>query len=86
MLAHAKEAVIQMIISIPLGFLLGNLILQGIKGQFSSVAFVVEVDVYPIAYIVGASSIIIVTAIMALVTSIAVSRLDIVQGLKVQDD
>ncbi len=86
MLAHAKEAVIQMIISIPLGFLLGNLILQGIKGQFSSVAFVVEVDVYPIAYIVGATSIIIVTAIMALVTSIAVSRLDIVQGLKVQDD
>ncbi len=86
MLAHVKEAIIQMIISIPLGFLLGNIILQGIKGQFSSVIFVVDIEVYPIAYIVGASSIIVVTAIMALVTSIAVSRLDIVQGLKVQDD
>ncbi len=86
MLAHMKEAIIQMLIAIPLGFILGNSILQAIKGQFSSVSFVVTVEVYPIAYIVGAASIVVVTTIMAIVTSIAVSQLDIVQGLKVQED
>jgi len=86
MSAHVKEALIQLVLAIPLGFLLGNIILESIKGEFSGSGFVISAAIYPRSYLLSALSVIGVTAVMALVTSRHVGKLDLVQGLKVQDE
>jgi len=86
MMAHIKESAIQLVLAIPLGFLLGNFILNSIKGEFSGNGFVVSAAVYPLSYLASALSVIVVTAIISLVTSRHIGRLDIVEGLKAQDD
>lgn len=86
MSAHIKETIWHIIISVPIGFLLGNVILEGIKSDFSTPTFALVPAIYPIAYIIGASSVILVTIVMAVVMAHAINNLDIVQGLKAQDE
>jgi len=69
-----------------LGFLLGNVLLQSIKDEFSGGSFVISAVIYPRSYLISALSVIAVTALMALVMSRHIRRLDIVEGLKVQDE
>ena len=84
--AHIKETAGQLVMAIPLGFVLGNVILEGIKGEFSGSNFVISTAVLPQSYVISMLSVICVTAIMVFVTSRHIDRLDIVEGLKVQDE
>ena len=84
--AHIKETAVQIFIAIPLGFLLGSLLLEIIKEEFSNNSFVISPAVYPQSYLVSALAVIVVTALMALVTSRHIDKLDIVEGLKARDD
>ena len=86
LMAHIKEAVCQLTLAIPLGFLLGYLLLESIRGEFSSNNFVISAVIFPQSYIIAALSVIGVTAILAIVTSRHIERLDVVEGLKSQDD
>jgi putative ABC transport system permease protein len=84
--AHIKETVLQLILAIPLGFILGNVILELIKGEFSGSSFVISAVILPQSYAVAAFSVIGITALMAGVTSRHIGKLDIVEGLKAQND
>ena len=84
-MAHIKETIVQLVLAIPLGFLLGNLLLEAIKGEFSGDSFVISAAIYPQSYVISALSVIGVTALMAVVTSRYIDKLDIVEGLKVQE-
>jgi putative ABC transport system permease protein len=86
LLAHIKETVLQLFLAIPFGFLLGNVLLESIKGEFSGNSFVIASAIYPLSYILSAVSVVAVTAFMAVITSRHIERLDIVEGLKAQDE
>jgi len=86
MLAHVKETIMQLILAIPLGFVFGNVLLESIKGEFSSGNFVIASIIYPQSYLFSAISVVGVTAVMALVTSRHIKKLDIVEGLKARDE
>ena len=86
MLAHLKETVIQLILAIPLGFVLGNILLDSIKNEFSGNSFVIAPSIYPQSYFLSAFTVISVTTIMAIVTSLHIANLNIVEGLKAQDE
>jgi putative ABC transport system permease protein len=86
LMAHIKETAIQLVFAIPLGFVLGNVLMELIKDEFSGNNFVISAIILPQSYFVAALSVAGVTAVMALVTSRHIGRLDIVEGLKAQDD
>jgi putative ABC transport system permease protein len=86
MLAQAKETVLQLLMEIPLGFGMGNLLLDAIKGEFSGSNFVVADVIYPHSYLLAALAVMGVTLIMLQVTSRHIKKLDIVEGLKAQED
>lgn len=86
MAAHIKETLFQLVLAVPLGFLTGNLLLDSIKGEFSGSNFVISAAILPQSYYLSAVTVIGVTAVMAAVTSRHIDRLDIVEGLKAQDD
>ena len=84
--AHVKETIVQFALAMPSGFLLGNLLLESIRGEFSGDSFVISAAIFPQSYFISAIIVMGVTAIMAVVTSRHIGRLDIVEGLKAQDD
>lgn len=84
--AHIKETIGQLIFAIPFGFILGNVLLETIKGEFSGSNFVISTAILPQSYLISAISVICVTAIMVMVTSRHIGKLDIVEGLKVRDE
>ncbi|MCL2577176.1 MAG: FtsX-like permease family protein [Defluviitaleaceae bacterium] len=86
LLTHIKETILQLVIAIPAGFFVGVLLLEAIKGEFSSGNFVIAARIYPFSHVISALAVIGVTAVMAMVTSRHIDRLDIVEGLKAQDD
>lgn len=86
MAAHIKETLFQLILAVPLGFLAGNLLLESIKDEFSGDSFVISAAILPQSYFLSALAVTGVTAVMAAITSRHISRLDIVEGLKAQDD
>jgi len=86
LMAHIKETIGQLALAIPLGFLLGYLLLENIRGAFSSDNFVISAVIFPRSYFISALSVIGVTVILALVTSRHIEKLDVVEGLKSHDD
>ncbi len=86
MAAHIKETAVQWMLSLPIGFLLGNLLLAGIKDEFSGNSFAIADMIYPKSYFISALSVAGVTALMAFVTSRSIGKLDIVEGLKSQEE
>jgi putative ABC transport system permease protein len=84
--AHAKETILQLALALPLGFLCGRLLLEAIKGEFSGANFVIYAHIETLSFIISATVVIAVTVVMALVTSRHIEKLDIVEGLKAQDD
>ncbi len=86
MAAHVKETLFQLVLAVSLGFVAGNLLLESIKGEFSGNSFVISATISPHSYVVSALAVIGVTVVMTVVTSLHVNRLDIVEGLKAQDD
>jgi putative ABC transport system permease protein len=86
MSANIKESILQLIISIPIGLLLGNLLLRLIKGAFSGATFALTTAVYLPSYLFSGAIILGISFLMSLVTARQIGKLDIVEGLKVQDD
>jgi len=84
--AHFKETVIQLALAIPLGFIFSNVLLESIRGEFSRDSFVISTAIFPQSYAISATIVIAVTVVMGFVTSRHIGRLDIVEGLKAQDD
>ena len=86
MAGHMKETLLQLALAVPLGFWAGNFLLSSIKGEFSGSNFVIYSEIFPQSYLIAALAVAAVTALMAAVTSRHIKRLDIVQGLKAQDE
>ncbi|MCL2199623.1 MAG: ABC transporter permease [Defluviitaleaceae bacterium] len=83
--AHIKETVVQLVLAIPLGFILGYFLLESIKDVFSGEAFVISAAIFPRSYFIAALKVIGVTALMGFITSRHIKKLDIVEGLKAID-
>ena len=60
--------------------------MENIKGEFSGSSFVISAAIFPQSYVISALAVVCVTAIMEAVTSRHIGRLDIVEGLKAQDE
>lgn len=86
LLAHVKETILQLILAIPTGFLLGNVILESIRGEFSNNSFVMSTAIFPQSYLISVLLVIGIIVLMVWITSRHIEKLDIVEGLKVQDD
>ena len=85
LLAHIKETILQLIIAIPIGFILSNILLESIKYEFSSDNFVISSAIFPKSYMLSTIILITVTIFMVFVTSQHIKKLDIVECLKGQD-
>ncbi len=86
MIAYVKEIFFQIVIAVPFGFLLGNLILQGIKGEFSNDSFVLIPHIYNKSYLLATLLLVIISSIVLLLSIKTINRLDIVEGLKTRED
>jgi putative ABC transport system permease protein len=86
LLAHIKETLMQLTFALPLGFAGGYLLLEAIKGEFSSSNFVIAAKIEPLSHAVSALAVISVTAVMVIITSRHIGKLDIIEGLKAQED
>lgn len=86
MFANIKENVLQMIISLPLGFFFGNLILFGIKDEFSNDSFALTPHIYYQSYLLAAILLVLISALVIFLSSIVINRLDIVEGLKEREE
>lgn len=84
--AHIKETAVQLALAIPLGFIAGNLLLEAIRDEFSTDNFVIRTAIFSQSYVIAAAVVVAVTALMAGITLRHIERLDIVEGLKAQDD
>jgi len=86
MAAHLKETIMQLVFAVPLGFILAYLLLEAIKGEFSNSSFVIASAIFPQSYVIATIIVIGITLLMAWITSRHINKLDIVLGLKAQDD
>lgn len=86
MKAHTKETLLQLIISLPLGVGLGYLLLQSIQDAFSGEAFTLAPTVKGGSVIFSLVIVVVMTMIVGFVTYKHISKMDIVEGLKVQDE
>jgi putative ABC transport system permease protein len=84
--AHIKETLLQLAIALPLGFFGGFMLLEAIKGEFSSGNFVIASRIAPASNAAAAIAVVLVTAVMTVITSRHIDKLDIIEGLKAQDD
>lgn len=84
--AYIKELLIQIIIALPLGIVLGNLMLMGIGDAFSTDAFEMIGRIYPTSYLY---SFLLLISVMVIVTFFAfrkINKLDLVAGLKEREE
>lgn len=86
MLAHIKEAVMQLLLALPTGFLLGYGILNVVKTAFSGDNFVLSATIYTESYIYAGFIVIIMAVFIAIISRLRIVKLDIVEGLKVRDE
>ncbi len=86
MWAHIKETVLQLIPAIPVGFLLGHALLNAVKTEFSGDSFVLAAAIYPRSYLISGLIVLIMAGFIALLSGRHISRLDIVEGLKIRDE
>ena len=86
MTAHLKETVVQMLLGIPMGFVLGNIVLESIKSEFSNDSMFLYPAVFTGSYLLAAIGIILISIVNSMLTARHIGRLDIVEGLKLQED
>lgn len=84
--ASIKENIIQMIISIPTGFIFGNSLLFAIKDEFSNDSFLLMPHIYIQSYLMAALMLIVITILVLLYSIKIINRLNIVEGLKERED
>ncbi|MDN6002502.1 MAG: FtsX-like permease family protein [Enterococcus sp.] len=81
-----KENLLQLLISIPLGFLAGNWLLEAIKEQFSQNSFAMQPSIRLESYIFTALVVSIISSFRLLISNRYIEGLAIVEGLKVQEE
>ena len=81
-----KENLLQLLLAIPLGFVLGSQLLEVIKDQFSQNSFAMQPNIKIESFILTAVIIIFISSLRLLISNQYIDRLDIVEGLKVQDE
>lgn len=86
MSAHIKETVMQLVLALPAGFVLGYGILNVVKTAFSGDSFVLSAAIYPESYVYAGIIVIVMAGLIALVSRFRIVRLDIVEGLKVRSE
>jgi putative ABC transport system permease protein len=83
---HIKETAMQLALALPLGVVVGNLLLRSTISAFSGNNFVIAPAIYPVSYALSALSVLLITALMTWITARHIGRLDIVEGLKAQEE
>ena len=81
-----KENLLQLLLSIPLGFFAGNWLLAAIKEQFSQNSFAMQPSIRLESYIFTALVVSIISSFRLLISNRYIEGLAIVEGLKVQEE
>ncbi|GCF95542.1 ABC transporter permease [Enterococcus florum] len=81
-----KESIVQLCLAIPTGFFCGYLLLQMIKGEFSQNSFALYPAIRPISFILSGTVILIMSSLRIIAANRFINKLDIVEGLKIQED
>lgn len=81
-----KENLLQLLLAIPLGFVLGSQLLEVIKDQFSQNSFAMQPSIKLESFILAAVIVVFISSLRLLLSNRYINRLDIVEGLKVQDE
>lgn len=81
-----KENLLQLLLALPLGFLLSNQLLEGIKDQFSQNSFAMQSSITLESFILTAVIVIFISSLRLLLSNRYIDRLDIVEGLKTQEE
>lgn len=84
--AIAKETAVQLLIAIPLGFAGGYLLLDAIKGEFSQNTFALYPAISSSSYLLSAVLVLVISSTKFAAAGRFIDQLDIVEGLKVQED
>ncbi|MCX7920718.1 MAG: ABC transporter permease [Clostridia bacterium] len=85
-LACIKENLFQLILSLPFGFLLGNLIILGIKDEFSNDSFALTLHIYGESYWFAAILLIAISALIMIMSIRFINRVDMIEGLKSREE
>lgn len=83
MYANTKETLMQLVIALPAGFALANVIINAVRPAFSSSSFVLSAAIYPESYAYAGITVFIMSAVNVIASGLHISKLDIVEGLKV---
>ncbi|MHC5248087.1 ABC transporter permease [Enterococcus sp. LJL90] len=86
LIAIFKEGFVQLALAIPLGFAAGYFLLVAIKGEFSQNTFALYPFITPTSFIISGVVIFLVSNLRLIMANRFIKRLDIVEGLKIQDD
>lgn len=84
--AIGKETVLQLIVAIPIGFFFGYQLLQAIKGEFSQNTFALYPMISLKSYLISTVIVLLMGSTRVWLSNRYIEKLDIVEGLKVQDD
>lgn len=85
-LACVKEAAMQLMIALPAGFVIGNVILNMVKGEFTSENFVIYPAIYWTSYLAAAVTVLVMSAVMIMISAWKINHLNIAEGIKVRDE
>jgi putative ABC transport system permease protein len=85
-LACIKEAVMQLILALPSGFIIGNILLNIDKEQFTGENFVIYPSIYWVSYLLATITVLAMSAIMIIISAKKINKLNIVEGLKIKDE
>lgn len=81
-----KENLLQLLLALPIGFFLGRQLLEAIKEQFSQNSFAMQVHITRESFILTSVIVIVISSLRLVLSNRYIDRLDIVEGLKVQEE
>lgn len=81
-----KESFVQLCLAIPIGFVCGYLLLDAIKGEFSQNSFALYPVISMTSFAITGGIIILMSSMRIISANRFIDKLDIVEGLKVQED
>lgn len=85
-LSQLKGTLLQLLLAIPAGFLLGYGILNVVEPAFSGDNFVLSAAIFSRSYLVAGIMVAVMAGFMTLVSARHIDGLDVVEGLKVRDE
>ena len=86
LIAITKEIIAQLIISVPLGLVMGYQLINAIKGAFSQNTFALYPFINLSTYIIVTVIVLIMSMTRLISSNKFINKLDIVEGLKIQED